>query len=83
MVNWIKKFIKYFTKLLAFIFIFFIRIYQLVISPLFPNSCRYYPTCSEYTIQAIEKYGIIKGFIKASYRVLRCHPFAKGGHDPV
>lgn len=45
--------------------------------------CRFYPTCSQYTIQAIEKYGIIKGVGIASYRILRCNPFCNGGYDPV
>ncbi len=64
-------------------FIFFIRGYQKFISPLFPPSCRFYPTCSEYAIQAIGKYGILKGGIKAAWRILRCNPFNKGGYDPV
>ena len=45
--------------------------------------CKYYPTCSEYTKQAIEKYGAGKGFIKGIYRILRCNPFSKGGYDPL
>lgn len=50
----------------------------------FPGGwCRYTPTCSEYAIQAVAKYGIIKGGLKAVWRVLRCNPFSKGGHDPV
>ena len=60
-----------------------IKGYQKFISPLFPPSCRFYPTCSEYAIQAIEKYGIFKGGIKAAWRILRCNPFNKGGYDPV
>ena len=60
-----------------------IRGYQLFISPLFPPSCRYYPTCSNYGYEAIEKYGIIKGGWMAFRRVLRCHPFRSGGYDPV
>lgn len=45
--------------------------------------CRYTPTCSEYTYQAIEKYGVLKGSLMGIYRILRCNPFSKGGHDPV
>jgi uncharacterized protein len=60
-----------------------IRGYQIVISPLFPPSCRYLPTCSEYGYEAIEKYGIIKGGWMAIRRILRCHPFRPGGYDPV
>ncbi|MEO2067942.1 MAG: membrane protein insertion efficiency factor YidD [Desulfurobacteriaceae bacterium] len=63
------------------VFILFIRFYQKYISPLFPSSCRYYPTCSNYAIMAIEKYGILKGSIKAIFRILRCNPFSKGGID--
>ena len=55
-----------------------------VLKFLFPNGyCRFYPTCSEYAIQAIEKYGIIKGGFKALWRVMRCNPWNKGGNDPV
>jgi len=63
------------------VFILFIRFYQKFISPLFPSSCRYYPSCSNYAIMAIEKYGILKGTIKAIFRILRCNPFSKGGID--
>lgn len=65
------------------IFIGFIRGYQKFISPLFPPSCRYYPTCSNYAVQAIQKHGAIKGSIMGMTRILRCHPFIKGGYDPV
>jgi len=65
------------------ILIFLIKIYKKYISPLLPNSCRFYPTCSEYAIEALSKYGVLKGSIKAIYRILRCNPFNKGGYDPV
>ena len=65
------------------IFIFLIRGYQRFLSPLFPPSCRFYPSCSEYAVQAIGKYGIFKGGVKAVWRILRCNPFNKGGYDPV
>ena len=58
-----------------------IRFYQKAISPLFPASCRYYPTCSSYAIMAVEKYGVVKGFLKALWRILRCNPWSKGGID--
>ncbi|CZQ98841.1 hypothetical protein SAMN04488048_11185 [Trichococcus flocculiformis] len=64
-------------------FIGLIRGYQRFISPLFPPSCRYYPTCSNYSVQAIQKHGAIKGSIMGISRILRCHPFVKGGYDPV
>ena len=59
------------------------RFYQRAISPLFPPRCRYIPTCSEYAVQAVEKYGAAKGSWFALKRFLRCHPFHKGGYDPV
>jgi hypothetical protein len=58
-------------------------IYQKVISPAFPPSCRYFPTCSQYAKEAIVKYGLIKGSYLAARRLLRCHPFHEGGYDPV
>lgn len=60
-----------------------IRGYQVAISPMLPPSCRYVPTCSEYGFEAIERYGALKGGWMAVRRIGRCHPFAKGGHDPV
>ena len=60
-----------------------IRFYRAVISPLFPPSCRYVPTCSAYAMEAIEKYGAWRGGWMAVKRILRCHPFHKGGYDPV
>ncbi|HEY6906766.1 MAG TPA: membrane protein insertion efficiency factor YidD [Ignavibacteriaceae bacterium] len=65
------------------IFVFLIRIYQRLISPLFPPSCRFYPTCSEYSIQAFKKYGVFKGGTMSIWRILRCNPFNKGGFDPL
>lgn len=73
------------------IFISFIKIYQKTISPdhgflknFFPHGyCRFTPTCSQYGIDAISKYGVFKGGLKAIWRILRCNPFNKGGHDPV
>ena len=60
-----------------------LRFYQRQISPLSPPRCRYVPTCSEYAVQAVEKYGAVKGGWLAARRLLRCHPFRKGGYDPV
>lgn len=65
------------------IFIKLIKFYQKRISPLLGNNCKYYPTCSEYTKQAIEKYGVVKGSIKGIIRILKCNPFSKGGYDPL
>ncbi|WP_048570663.1 membrane protein insertion efficiency factor YidD [Clostridium cylindrosporum] len=69
--------------LLRKLFIGLIRTYQKYISPLKPPSCRFYPTCSSYGIEAIEKYGAIRGAFMTIKRILRCHPFNKGGYDPV
>lgn len=71
--------------------VFTIRIYQKTLSPdhgafkgLYPNGfCRYYPTCSEYTAQAISKRGLVVGFFLGTWRILRCNPWSKGGFDPV
>ena len=60
-----------------------IDIYRMYISPRFPSKCRYVPTCSEYTREAIEKYGAFKGGWLALKRILRCHPGHPGGYDPV
>jgi putative membrane protein insertion efficiency factor len=57
--------------------------YKWMLSPLLPPACRYVPTCSEYAMEAVERYGAIRGGCMAAWRVLRCHPFVKGGHDPV
>ena len=59
-----------------------VRIYQRVVSPLIGPSCRFQPTCSEYMIEAIRKYGAIWGGLKGIRRILRCHPFNRGGFDP-
>ena len=61
--------------------IFIIRIYQRHISPHMVKHCKFYPTCSEYTVQAVDKYGIIKGSLLGIIRILKCNPFSKGGVD--
>lgn len=60
-----------------------LRGYKLVISPWLPASCRYVPTCSEYTMEAIDRYGVLRGSGMALRRILRCHPFGQSGYDPV
>lgn len=65
------------------ILILCVRFYQIFISPMFPPSCRFYPTCSAYAIEAIQKKGPVKGVWLAFKRILKCHPFHPGGYDPV
>lgn len=60
-----------------------IRLYKVLISPFLPGACRHYPSCSTYAIEALETYGPLKGSMLALRRILRCHPFSKGGYDPV
>jgi len=60
-----------------------IRFYQIAISPLMGKTCRFYPTCSAYAIEAISKYGPLKGAYLSLKRILRCHPFNEGGYDPL
>jgi len=68
---------------MAKIMILFIRFYQKVISPMIGARCRFYPTCSQYAIEAITRYGALKGGWMAFKRICRCHPFHPGGYDPV
>ncbi|MCS4488830.1 membrane protein insertion efficiency factor YidD [Streptococcus sciuri] len=63
-------------------FIWIVRCYQRYLSPIFPATCRYHPTCSSYMIEALQKHGL-KGVVMGIARLLRCHPFVKGGEDPV
>jgi putative membrane protein insertion efficiency factor len=74
---------KSLLKLITFPFIVLIKIYQLLISPLFPSSCRYTPTCSHYTLEALKKYGLFKGGWLGIKRISRCHPWGGSGYDPV
>jgi putative membrane protein insertion efficiency factor len=70
-------------KVLKYFFLFLIKIYQYLLSPLFGASCRFTPTCSEYGILAIKKYGALKGGWLTLKRIGRCNPWGKHGHDPV
>ena len=70
-------------KFLNFIFIIPIKLYQILLSPLLGQSCRYHPTCAQYAVEAIEKYGPIKGIWLGIKRIARCHPWGGSGHDPV
>jgi uncharacterized protein len=60
-----------------------IRFYQLAVSPLLGARCRFYPSCSEYTLIAVRRFGVVKGTGLGAWRLLRCHPFTQGGYDPV
>jgi len=60
-----------------------IKFYTYFISPLLPRSCRFFPSCSEYSLQALERYGLLRGLLLSLKRVLRCNPFYRGGYDPV
>lgn len=77
---YIKKIIN---SILIRILIFLIKFYQKYISTLLGPNCRFYPTCSQYTLEALQTYGILKGGYLSIKRILRCHPFSKGGYDPV
>lgn len=65
------------------IFLWLIKFYRSSISPYTSPSCKYYPTCSQYGLEAIERFGAFKGGILTVWRILRCNPFSKGGYDPV
>ncbi|HPF07565.1 MAG TPA: membrane protein insertion efficiency factor YidD [Spirochaetota bacterium] len=81
------KAVKYIISLPGSIFsltaVVFIKSYKLFISPLLPDACRYYPTCSTYAEQAIRRFGIFKGGLLAARRILSCNPFGGSGYDPV
>lgn len=70
-------------RFLRALFVLPIRAYQRWISPWTPAMCRFRPTCSQYAVEAVEHHGILKGTLLATWRLLRCHPFSKGGWDPV
>jgi len=62
---------------------FVLRMYQRFLSPMLPHSCRFVPTCSEYAMEAVERHGVLRGTMLAGRRLLRCHPFARAGYDPL
>ena len=69
--------------MIRWVLIALVRGYQVVLSPLLPAACRYYPSCSAYAVEALEKYGALRGSWLAAKRIGRCHPFRAGGYDPV
>ena len=74
---------EYIRKIVLWLILKLIRLYQYAISPHFPSCCRYVPTCSAYAYEAVQKYGILRGVFMALGRLFRCHPFHPGGYDPV
>jgi putative membrane protein insertion efficiency factor len=71
------------SNVAKFVVLQLLRAYKWAISPLFPPACRYVPTCSEYAMEAVERYGALRGGWMAFVRILRCHPFSSSGYDPV
>jgi uncharacterized protein len=65
------------------LFVLPIRAYQRLVSPLIGQHCKYYPSCSEYAVQAVQRFGILRGLVLAGWRLLRCNPWSNGGYDPV
>jgi uncharacterized protein len=63
--------------------LYLLRGYKWALSPILPPACRYVPTCSDYAMEAVDRYGVFRGGLMAMWRVLRCHPFVQGGYDPV
>jgi len=68
---------------LRWLFVLPIRAYQRLISPFMGQHCKYYPSCSEYAVQAVQRFGILRGLVLAGWRLLRCNPWSDGGYDPV
>lgn len=68
---------------LTWLLVFLVRAYQVAIGPLLPSSCRYFPSCSVYAIEALQRHGALRGSLLAAKRIARCHPFHVGGYDPV
>lgn len=78
-----KKAADILKKLVGYVFIFLIKVYQYFISPMLGNACRYTPSCSQYGVEAIKKHGAFKGGWLTLKRIARCHPWGGHGHDPV
>ena len=71
------------NKILIFPFVLFIRVYQLIISPMLGSNCRFIPTCSEYAMESLKEYGLIKGIFLSIKRIGKCHPWGSHGYDPI
>ena len=72
-----------FSKIAVYLVSALIKAYKLLISPILPSSCRFYPSCSEYALDALRKYGLVKGLWLTVKRIAKCHPLSDGGYDPV
>jgi hypothetical protein len=81
--NLLKEIVKGLGSALTFILLLIVRFYQKAISPLLPSSCRFEPTCSQYTMEALAKHGALKGGWLSIRRISKCHPWGGHGHDPV
>lgn len=82
-VKGVRFILRMISKGIQLLFLGIVVFYRKFISPMHPPCCKYYPTCSQYALEAIKKYGPIKGTGMAIWRVLRCNPWSKGGYDPV
>lgn len=82
MTRWVNSAWTFFKGLPARLIILSVRLYQITLSPFVGRSCRYYPTCSNYMIEAVRKYGALRGGWKGICRIARCHPLHAGGYDP-
>ena len=71
------------NKIIIFPFVLFIRVYQLIISPMIGSNCRFIPTCSEYAMESLREYGLIKGIFLSIKRIGKCHPWGSHGYDPI
>jgi len=79
---WGRKIVRTVMRIPSWLLIGLVRIYQWTLSPLVGRQCRFYPTCSNYFIGAVRKYGAVRGTVRGIWRICRCHPFHPGGYDP-
>ncbi len=77
------KFLKFLKYIIISPFLLIIKLYQWLISPILPASCRFYPTCSNYSMESFKTHGLIKGLVLSIWRILRCNPWGGSGEDPV
>ncbi|MCR4411401.1 MAG: membrane protein insertion efficiency factor YidD [Thermoguttaceae bacterium] len=82
MSDWGRKIVRTVVRIPSWVLIGLVRVYQWTLSPLVGRQCRFYPTCSNYFIGAVRKYGAVRGTARGIWRICRCHPFHPGGYDP-